>query len=135
MPIFALVVAKGGPAKLTPTKSTADPQLNGKFGSGMLNAVGVDMSTLAHFLSEGQTGRPVIDMTGLKGEFDFHLEWAPDANLNPPSPDNAANHQPADVGGVSIFTAVQQQLGLKLEARTAAADRLMVVRAELPSAN
>jgi bla regulator protein blaR1 len=135
MPIFALVIAKGGPTKLTFTKSTGDPQLKGKVGSGMLNAVGVDMSTLAHFLSEGQTARPVVDMTGLKGKFDFHLEWTPDSNLNPPSPDNTANQQPADVGGVSIFTAVQQQLGLKLEARTAAADRLMVVRAELPSAN
>jgi bla regulator protein blaR1 len=135
MPIFALVIAKGGPTKLTPAKSTGDPQLKGKFGSGMLNAAGVDMSTLAHFLSEGQTGRPVVDMTGLKGKFDFHLEWAPDSNLNPPSPDNSVNQQPADVGGVSIFTAMQQQLRLKLEARTAAADRLMVVRAELPSAN
>jgi uncharacterized protein (TIGR03435 family) len=39
------------------------------------------------------------------------------------------------VSGISIFTALQQQLGLKLNARTAAADRLVVVRAELPSAN
>lgn len=74
-------------------------------------------------------------MTGLKGRFDFHLEWTPDSTLNPLSPDDTANQQPANVGGVSIFTAVQQQLGLKLEARTAAADRLVVVRAELPSAN
>ena len=135
MPIFALVIAKGGTKKLTSTKSTGDPQLNGKFGSGILNAVGVDMNVLAHFLSEGQTGRPVVDMTRLKGKFDFHLEWTPDSNLNPLSPDDPANQQPANVGGVSIFTAVQQQLGLKLEARTAAADRLVVVRAELPSAN
>jgi uncharacterized protein (TIGR03435 family) len=135
MPIYALVIAKGGPKHLTPTKSTGDPQLKGRFGSGMLNAVGVDMNTLAHFLSEGQTGRPVVDMTGLKGKFDLHLEWTPDSNLNPLPPDTTANQQPADVGGVSIFTAVQQQLGLKLEARTSPADRLMVVRAELPSAN
>lgn len=135
MPIFALVIAKGGPKKVTPTKGSGDPRLNGKIGNGILNAVGVDMNTLAHLLSEGQTGRPVVDMTGLQGKFDFHLEWAPDANLNPLQPGNAANQQPADVGGVSIFTAVQQQLGLKLEARTAAADRLRVVRAELPSAN
>ena len=135
MPIFALVLAKGGPKNLTPTQGTGDPQLNGKSGSGTLRAAGVDMNTLAHFLSEGQTGRPVVDMTGLQGKFDFRLEWAPDANLNPLPADPSANPQPADVGGVSIFTAVQQQLGLKLEARIAAADRLMVVRAELPSAN
>jgi bla regulator protein blaR1 len=135
MPIFALVLAKGGPKKLTPTKSTGDPQVNGKFGNGMLAAVGVDMATLAHFLSEGQTGRPVVDMTGLKGKFDFHLEWTPDPSLSLLPPDSTANPQPADVGGVSIFTAVQQQLGLKLEARTSDADRLVVARAGLPSAN
>ncbi len=133
MPIFALVVAKGGPKKLTATKSTGDPQL--KFGNGVLNAIGVDMATLAKFLSEGQTGRPVADMTGLKGKYDFHLEWAPDTSRNSLPADSAANQQPADAGGISIFTALQQQLGLKLEARTDAADRLVVVRAELPSAN
>jgi bla regulator protein BlaR1 len=133
MPIFALVVAKGGPRKLTATKSTGDPQL--KFGNGVLTAIGVDMDTLAKFLSEGQTGRPVADMTGLKGKYDFHLEWAPDANRNSLPADSAANQQPADAGGVSIFTALQQQLGLKLDARTDSADRLVVVRAELPLAN
>jgi uncharacterized protein (TIGR03435 family) len=135
MPIFALVVAKGGPKKLTITKSAGDPQLNANSGSGVLNAVGVDMATLAKFLSEGQTGRPVVDVTGLKDKYDFHLEWAPDTIQNSPPPDSAANQPPADVGGVSIFTALQQQLGLKLDARTDAADRLVVVRAELPSAN
>jgi uncharacterized protein (TIGR03435 family) len=135
MPIFALVVAKGGPKRLTVTKRTGDPQLNGKFGSGLLNAASVDMATLAKFLSEGQTGRPVVDATGLKDKYDFHLEWAPDANQNSVPADSTTNAQPADAGGVSIFTALQQQLGLKLEARTETADRLVVVRAELPSAN
>jgi len=132
MPIFGLVVAKGGPKRLTATNSTGDPQL--KFSNGVLSAVGVDMATLAKFLSEGQTGRPVADMTGLKGRFDFHLEWAPDTSRNAPPGDGAPNLQPADAA-VSIFTALQQQLGLKLEARTDVADRLVVGRAELPSAN
>jgi uncharacterized protein (TIGR03435 family) len=136
MPIFALVVAKGGPKKLTATKSVGDPKLNAKFGNGVLNAVAVDMALLAKFLSEGQTGRPVVDATGLKDKYDFHLEWAPDTIQNSPPPaDTAANPQPPDAGGITIFTALQQQLGLKLEARTEAADRLVVMRAELPSAN
>jgi bla regulator protein blaR1 len=136
MPVFALVVAKGGPKKLTLTKSTGDPQISAKFGNGVLNAVGVDMATLAKFLSEGQTGRPVMDFTDLKGRYDFHLEWAPDASQSfPPATTSAANPQPLDASGISIFTALQQQLGLKLEARTEAADRLVVVRAEQPSAN
>ncbi len=135
MPIFGLVIAKGGTKNLTPTKSTGDPNVNAKFGSGMLSAVGVDMNTLAHFLSEGQTGRPVVDMTGLKGRFDFKLEWTPDPSLSSLPPDSTANQKPADAGGISIFTATQQQLGLKLEARSGAADRLVVTRAELPPSN
>jgi uncharacterized protein (TIGR03435 family) len=70
-------------------------------------------------------------VTGLKGKYDFHLEW--DASQNAPTVDSAP--QPADAGGISIFTALQQQLGLKLDARTEAADRLVVARVELPSAN
>jgi uncharacterized protein (TIGR03435 family) len=135
MPIFALVVARGGAKKLTVTRSTGDPQLNAKFGNGVLDAVGVDMATLAKFLSEGQTGRPVVDMTGLKDKYDFHLEWTPDTSQNSLPADSGANQPPADTGGISMFTALQLQLGLKLEARTDAADRLVVVRAELPSAN
>ncbi|HEX3744016.1 MAG TPA: M56 family metallopeptidase [Bryobacteraceae bacterium] len=135
MPTFALVLAKGGPKKLTPSKSTGAPQLNGKFGAGVLDAVGVDMAMLAKFLSEGQTGRPVVDTTGLKDRYDFHLEWTPDAIQNPLAADNVANPPSVNAGGTSIFTALQQQLGLKLEARTEAADRLVIVRAELPSPN
>jgi uncharacterized protein (TIGR03435 family) len=74
-------------------------------------------------------------MTGLTDKFDFHLEWTPDPSLNSLPADSGANQQLADAGGISIFTALQQQLGLKLEARTDAADRLVVVQAELPSAN
>jgi uncharacterized protein (TIGR03435 family) len=76
-----------------------------------------------------------VDMTTLKGKYDFHLEWTPDPNQNPLRGDSAATLQPADGGGISIFTALQQQLGLKLTPRTEAADRLVIVRAELPSAN
>jgi bla regulator protein blaR1 len=135
MPIFELVVAKGGPKKLTPTRSAGDPQFKANSGAGVINAVGVDMALFAKFLSEGQTGRPVVDMTGLKDMYDFHLEWAPDMIQNSPPTATTASPPPADTGGVSIFTALQQQLGLKLEARTASADRLVVVRAEAPSAN
>ncbi len=134
MPIFALVVAKGGPKKLLPAKSAG----NATFGMGLVNAEGASMAQLAKFLSEGQAGRPVVDMTGLSGRYDFHLEWSPDRGQNIAAAGNAGsagNAAADDGGGVSIFTALQQQLGLKLEARTAAAERLWVVRAEPPSAN
>jgi uncharacterized protein (TIGR03435 family) len=135
MPIFALVVARNGPKKLTSTKTPGDPHLDANSGTGLLDAVGVDMPTLAKFLSEGQTGRPVVDRTGLRDKYDFHLEWSPDTVQNSPPVITAAN-QPLDTGGgISIFSALQQQLGLKLAPRTSPADRLVVVRAALPLPN
>ena len=65
----------------------------------------------------------VIDATGLTGGFDFDLSWTPD--------DAAA----ADAGGPSIFTAVQEQLGLKLESRKAPLEGLVVDRIEAPTEN
>lgn len=127
LPIFALVTAKNG-AKLKPDATPGASELKTGSGRGILTATRTDMPTLAHFLSEGQTGRPVQDMTGLAGTYDFRLEWTPD----PTAPGAAP---PADPNGISIFTALQQQLGLRLEARTGAADYFVVTRAEPPSAN
>ena len=77
---------------------------------------------------------------GFAGTFEYDLGTtmidAPGEFPDPaPLDQKAVVYFPADAAGVSIFTAVQQQLGLKLEARTNAADRLVVVRAELPSSN
>ena len=136
MPIFALVVAKGGPKGLIASKNGGDQQLSAMAGNGQFNAASVDMATLARFLSEGQTGRPVVDKTGLQGKYDFHLEWSPET-LQPalPTGSGAANQQPPYAQDLSIFSALQQQLGLKLVPQTSQADRLVVISAELPSAN
>jgi uncharacterized protein (TIGR03435 family) len=132
MPIFALVGGKNGP-KLKRSPIAGDPELT--FAHGILQAKRVDMATLARFLSEGQTGRPVIDMTGFTDKFDFRLEWAPDPGLNPQLAGSAVGQQPGADGGISIFTALQQQLGLRLEPRTSPGDCIAVTRAELPSDN
>jgi uncharacterized protein (TIGR03435 family) len=70
------------------------------------------------------TGRTVIDKTGLTTRYDFELLWTPD-NL----PAAAASDAP----GTSIFTAVEEQLGLKLEPSTAPLDILVIDSAEQPS--
>ncbi len=129
MPIFALTLGKNG-SKLKPSSTSGDPEMS--FNHGILQAKRVDMPTLARFLSEGQTGRPVIDETGIAGKFDFRLEWTPDPSLDPLQ---AASQTPPTDAGISVFTALQQQLGLKLEPRTSPADALEVKRAELPTAN
>jgi uncharacterized protein (TIGR03435 family) len=92
----------------------------------------MDMPALARFLSEGQAGRPVEDATGISGLYDLRLEWTPDPSLNPLQA--ATTQAPADTG-ISIFTALQKQLGLRLEPKTGTADTLVVTRAELPTAN
>ena len=134
MPIFALVAAKNGP-KMKRSSGTGNPELKTGSGRGLLTATRVDMATLAKFLSEGQTGRPVVDGSGLPGRFDFKLDWTPDPSLNPLQANAGGVSAGADAGGISIFTALQQQLGLRLEARNGASDYFVVTRAELPSAN
>ena len=87
---------------------------------------GAPMQALADHLSNAalQLDRPVIDQTGLKGNYDFTLEWSPD---NVPLGDSAAP---------SLFTAVQEQLGLKLDARKAPVEIIVVDSAEkVPTEN
>ncbi len=130
MPIFALVPVKNGP-KMRRSTTSGDPDIT--FGHGILQAKRVDMATLAKFLSEGQVGRPVVDMSGLTDKFDFRLEWSPDPSLGSlPAGNSQAS---ADTGGISVFTALQQQLGMKLDARTSSADTVVVTRAEPPTSN
>jgi len=76
-------------------------------------------STLREFVSE--TGRPVIDKTGLTGEYDFRLEWA--------------SEQAADSTLPSLFTAIQEQLGLKLESTRGPVEMVVVEAASNASEN
>jgi uncharacterized protein (TIGR03435 family) len=89
---------------------------------GMLTGGGTRMSTLASLVSS-EAGRPVFDRTGLTGGYDFDLKWTPGLGADP-----AGN-------AVSIFTALQEQLGLKLESATAPLDVLVVDHVEHPTAN
>lgn len=135
MPVFALAVAKGGPKNLVHSETPSDQQVNAMASNGQFNATAIDMATLAKFLSEGQTGRPVVDKTGLEGRFDFHLSWTPD-NGQPAAPGaSISTSQPAYAQDLSIFSALQQQLGLKLVPEKTEAERLVIVSANLPSAN
>ena len=77
-------------------------------------------------------GRPIEDGTGLHGTFEFELQWTPDGAVPARSPD-APPAPPIDPNGASFVTAVREQLGLRLEARTGSVDLLVVDRAERPS--
>ena len=118
---YALVIGKGGP-KLKPS---AAPEGSYRFKALGGHAVGssISMGMLADRLSrpDFQLDRRVVDLTGLKGAFDFTLDWCP---------------MSVDADGPSIFTALQEQLGLKLEARKVPLEVMVVDRVNrVPAAN
>lgn len=127
MPVYALIVAKGGP-KLS--KSTADPNglpdENDRQSAGQSTVVmaNVPIDSLVTLL-DFRLDRPVIDRTGLPGHYDLKLEYTMDETRVPIE----GNRAPG------LFTALQEQLGLKLEPMKAAADVIVVDKVEQPDAN
>jgi uncharacterized protein (TIGR03435 family) len=124
LPAYALVVSNGG-SKLQPSTGTSGPR-NTKLGQLIMPKMSV--AELAQVL-EFDLGRPVIDRTGLTGDFAIHLEWTREPDRT------AAGDFPSDQSRPSIFSALQEQLGLKLESVKAPVDVLVIDRVELPSAN
>jgi uncharacterized protein (TIGR03435 family) len=123
---YALVRGKTDP-KMTPV-SPGPSHSNGS--PGRLAAQAVTMSGLATSLARIM-GAAVVDETGVKGAFDFNLTWAPEKS----SPNPVTVDTGSDSGGPSIFTAVQDQLGLKLEPRKVPVQLLVVDRAARPILN
>ena len=138
--VYALVVAKGGPKlQQSEGKEGSGPKGMMRMGRGQLSGQGVALQMLTQSLSS-QLGRPVIDQTGLKGNFDFKLEWTPDPGQSggpfggapPPGVDGPP---PPDPNGPSVFTAVQEQLGLRLESQKGPVEMLVIDKVEKPSEN
>ncbi len=98
--------------------------------AGSMTGQTVSMADLATNLSR-TLGMPVTDETGLAGFFDFTLKWAPEKT----TPSVSTADPSLDSGGPSIFTAIQEQLGLKLEPRKVSKEILVVDRAEKPPLN
>ena len=101
----------------------------------MIDAQGVPIAMLATQLSN-QLGRSVVDKTGLKGDYDVKLAWNPDESqaLGPKEVGNETA-APVDSVGPSIFTALQEQLGLKLEGQKGPVDFVVVEKIEKPAEN
>ncbi len=129
MPIYALVVAKNGP-KLTPAvvnQPDQGPSVHSSSDGSMLKLIAKNepMDGIAATLEEqSNIQRMVINKTGLHGGYDFELTW----QREDPTTDTA-------ISGLSIFTALQEQLGLKLEPQKGPADVLVIDHIEKPSAN
>jgi uncharacterized protein (TIGR03435 family) len=146
LPVYALVVAKGGP-KLTPlnlppeTAARRMPTIAG--GSrGELQAGACSMEMFSRWLSGNNDieNRVVIDATGLTGVYDFTLSWTPErlhaAQVNAANAgQGSASDSVVDTTKPSIFTALQEQLGLKLESQKAPVEVLVIDHVEQPSPN
>jgi uncharacterized protein (TIGR03435 family) len=117
MPVYGLVVAKGGPKLEASTVNTGFST-----GRGQFICSDSSMDDLASLLS-GPLDRMVIDQTKLTGSYKFTLKWTPDESPNP-NPDLPG-----------IFTAIQEQLGLKLVPTKGPVEMLIIDHIEKPSAN
>ena len=131
LPIFNLVQAKGG-SKLQPSKSsgmTVDSWNNKIDVRGGDNTVALLTDELSKRL-----GRVVVDKTGIQGRYDIVLNWTPDDEVAPGS-NGGGGLSGAPDSGPSIFTAIQEQLGLKLESQKGPVQVLVIDRIDMPSAN
>jgi uncharacterized protein (TIGR03435 family) len=168
LPMYSLVVAKGGPKLKVSTApmpappgasaapaGPASPEGSGRDvglskerpgGPGMMRmspggieANGGGMEFLAHALS-GLVGRSVVDKTGLTGSYDYSLNWTPDQSSMPtmgpagggPPPQGDA---PVDPNGPTLFTALEEQLGLKLQSEKGKVDVIVIDHIDLPTEN
>jgi bla regulator protein BlaR1 len=150
LPVYALVVAKDGPkfqeAKSGDTYPNGIKGPDGHSGAGMMlrggegfTAQGIPIGNLVRQLSL-ELGRTVIDKTGLTSKYDFTLKWTEERQA--PMFKGTEGSQPGTGGtsapgssGPSIFTAVQEQLGLKLESEKGPVDILIIDHVEKPSEN
>jgi uncharacterized protein (TIGR03435 family) len=152
LPVFALVVAKGG-IKFSPTKLPPDDpagtdssgnagqpergtSISGNGRETPATCNGVKMSAWAAALSRQPKveGRLVLDQTGLTGEYDFAMKWARQRDSDFREGGGGAAVA-LDTSGPSLFTALQEQLGLKLEAKKGPVDTIAIVHIERPSEN
>lgn len=156
MPVYALMVARSdgrlGP-QLKPSTMDCATQMaagrglpppgppapgerrcGGLGGFGTLTVGGMPLSQFVTQLSQ-LTGRTVIDRTGLTGTYDFDLTWTPSPDQMPAgAPPPGAPPLPAiDLNGPSLFTALQEQLGLKLESQRGPVEVVVIDRIEQPT--
>jgi len=136
--VYELLTAKSG-SKLMPSvaqSSSSNPDGSSKprswirfAGKGLLEGNDADAATLVTALSMQPEigGRLVVDRTGLTGKYDFTLKWTPDMGqgAEPPTPD----------AGPSLFTALQDELGLRLQSTRAPVDVIVIDHVDLPSEN
>jgi uncharacterized protein (TIGR03435 family) len=131
--IYVLTVAKGGHKLKARTEGDGGRPTSMLFNGANLPAFNTTIAMLAGGLQKLVLDRPIVDKTGLTGNFDFTLRWRPDGTQF----GGRGGTLPAasDPDRVDIFTAIQEQLGLKLDATKGPGEVIVVDKAEKPSEN
>jgi uncharacterized protein (TIGR03435 family) len=129
LPMYALILARGGHKLSPPTVADHGVYLQRRATQLVASGPGATMKMLADQLSL-ILGRPVSNETGLDGLYDFKLEWVPDS-----APTGPANERAATSDGPSIFTALSEQLGLRLESRKGPVPVYVIEKIEKPRDN
>jgi uncharacterized protein (TIGR03435 family) len=126
LPIYNLVAAKSGVKMKSSTSDSSGSSMSDK----SFTAHGLPLEAIVFYFSN-IVGRQVVDKTGLTGNYDFTLTWTPD-EMRAPSDASAAT---AADSGPSIFSAIEEQLGLKLVSAKGPVDVIVVDHVERPSEN
>lgn len=122
LPVYDLVVAKGGPKLKAATPDEVAKPMLWRRNRGEIDSTAMALSSLPSMLA-GELDRPVVNHTGLTGKYDYTLQFTPAMGA---APDSLAP---------SIFTAMEEELGLKLVPSKAPLDVLVIDRVERPDAN
>ncbi|HSY36532.1 MAG TPA: TIGR03435 family protein [Acidobacteriaceae bacterium] len=133
MPVYDLVVAKGGP-KLTENSDASKGMA--MIGSSRFRATALPIAQLCSLLEVVPDigGRVIVDKTGLTGAYDLNLKWTPLQAAAPGGGESGTSSSP-DAGGASFFTAIEEQLGLKLVPTKGPAQVVVIDHIERPSEN
>jgi uncharacterized protein (TIGR03435 family) len=130
LPVYGLVIAKNG-VKIQAAKDDGTPResMNVRADNGQVQIIGkgATLGPLTKSLAD-LVGRPVLDKTGLTGSFDFTISYTSDLAQQPPGAGDGTE-------GPSLFTALQEQLGLRLDAQKGPVEILVIDSAERASAN
>lgn len=136
LPVYTLVAIKTGTTLKPHPADSARP--SDFFGRGSASFTNVPVADLAKDLSL-DLGRPVLDRTGLTGRYAFSLQWTPAPNEGGPEAFGLAPRaeppRPDDSNGPSLFTALEEQLGLKLKSGKGPVEILVIDHVERPSQN
>jgi uncharacterized protein (TIGR03435 family) len=132
LPVYELVIAKGG-SKMKEVPLSDDHQVGVSMSKARLLELKGKSAAMSDIVQMLPHDRPIIDETGLTGRYDLLMDWSPEQSASAPGPGTDATA--SEPSGSSIFTALQEQLGLKLVPAKGSVEVVFIDSIETPSEN